>query len=556
MEEFGYIYIREHEAYSKYNACKLGKTESIPERDNTYITGEIVRGVFTLIFEVKKEQLDNIEKELQEEFKNLNIYNNGGTEFFKIEIKELIEPYFKEKNIYYKILSEEDIKSLKRKYREKKLKEICIQEQPNIILENELEYNKYLQQVKINSLNIKNVPEEFKIFELCIEAIRNFNPDCDDDILLDFIPDNIKNYNFWLECVRIMSMYLTKVPENLIDYNIIFTAFKTDNIKLDYKIENFKSLELCIEAIKNNMNYLNFLSEKILNYDLCLEAVKLNNCDLSDIPKKFITQELCLEAIKNNSSITNLEYVPKEFKTYELYLEAIKNYSDRYENEYIGGKINVGLYCFIQESIKNNCEILKIIPEEFKTYELCLKIVKNLLKCHTQQYPTIYKYIPKSLMNFFNSKTLKNNYNFLKELGKKYPVILINRNLCKIEYYLEIVKYNGSALFIVPWEKRNYEICLEAVKNYGFAIECVPEEIMTLELCLIAIEEGSTVLSFIPDKFKTDELCFEAVKIGGEYALKCLPDNFKTKEFYNKCIEYDNKLAQYIPKKFKKNICI
>ena len=53
-EEVGYIYIREHEAYSKYDACKLGKTENIPERDNTYITGEIFRGIFTLVFEVKK----------------------------------------------------------------------------------------------------------------------------------------------------------------------------------------------------------------------------------------------------------------------------------------------------------------------------------------------------------------------------------------------------------------------------------------------------------------------------------------------------------------------
>ncbi len=125
--EVGYIYIREHEAYNNYAVCKLGKTECIPERENTYITGEIVKGVFTLVFEVKKDQLDLIEKVLQENFKNINVYINGGTEFFKLEIKELIEPYFKEKNIYYKILSEEDIKSLKRKYREKKLKEICIQ---------------------------------------------------------------------------------------------------------------------------------------------------------------------------------------------------------------------------------------------------------------------------------------------------------------------------------------------------------------------------------------------------------------------------------------------
>lgn len=513
--EVGYIYIREHEAYNNYAACKLGKTECIPERENTYVTGEIVKGKFISVFEVKKDQLDLIEKVLQENFKNINVYINGGTEFFKLEIKELIEPYFKEKNIHYKILNQEDINNLKRKYREKKQKEINIQEPENIVQDDNTEYDKYLQQVKTNYLEIKDVPKKFITFEMCIEAVKNIF--FDDNYIFGYIPDNIKNYDFWLECIKVKSIYLWKVPENLIDYNLIFTAFKTDGIELNYKIKNFKSLELCIDAIKNNMGYLHFLSDKILNYDLCLKAVKYSSANLKDVPKKF--------------------------KTYELYLEAIKNHSEQYENEYNKGKMKAGIYCIIQESIKNNCEILKNIPEEFKTYELCLKIVKNLLRCYTKQYPSINKFIPKKL---------KSNHSFNIELGKRYPITLINHYYYKIETYFEIVKYNGSALYIVPPDQRTYEICLEAVKNYGFAIEYVPEKIITIELCLIAIKEGSTVLSFIPEKFKTFELCFDAVKIGGEYALKCLPDNFKTKIFYGKCIEHNNKLEQYIPKKFKK----
>ena len=54
--EIGYIYIREHESYEKYNACKVGKTLNIPERDSLYITGEIKRGIFTLVLEVKMEE--------------------------------------------------------------------------------------------------------------------------------------------------------------------------------------------------------------------------------------------------------------------------------------------------------------------------------------------------------------------------------------------------------------------------------------------------------------------------------------------------------------------
>ncbi len=483
--EVGYIYIREHEAYNNYAACKLGKTQCIPERENTYITGEIVKGTFTLVFEVNNQQLDWIEKVLQENFKIYNIYINGGTEFFKLEIKELIEPYFKEKNIQYKILTQEEISNLKRKYRETKQKESGIQEPENIVKEDNTEYDKYLQQVKTTSLKLltlKNFPKKFLTFELCIEAIKkleeydnmsfsrllkfipdnikiyNFWFECvkingmclqkvpeehktcelciesikhlklncygvfgnykfipdniknynfwlefvridgmclrevpekhktcelciesikklkydgiyDVDWLLNFIPNNIKNYNFWLECVKIKGMYLYKVPENLIDYNLIFTAFKTDSVELDYKIENFKSIELCVDAIKNNMGYLHFLSNKILNYNFCLGVIK-DGCGLEDIPKKFITEELCLEAVKKYGF--DIEFVPKEIKTNEFYLEAVK--IEVGSIEYIPD--NYKTYDIYLQAIKNGL-LIKNIPDNYKTHELYLEAVKK-----------------------------------------------------------------------------------------------------------------------------------------------------------------------------------
>ena len=51
-QTYGYIYVRFHESYEKYNACKLGKTQNIPDRDTQYATGEIKRGYFEAVFEV------------------------------------------------------------------------------------------------------------------------------------------------------------------------------------------------------------------------------------------------------------------------------------------------------------------------------------------------------------------------------------------------------------------------------------------------------------------------------------------------------------------------
>ena len=45
LSNYECIYIRLHESYEKYNACKVGKTLNIPERDSLYTTGEIKRGI-------------------------------------------------------------------------------------------------------------------------------------------------------------------------------------------------------------------------------------------------------------------------------------------------------------------------------------------------------------------------------------------------------------------------------------------------------------------------------------------------------------------------------
>ena len=47
-----YLYIRDNEWYKQHNVYKVGITTSIKDRDNTYITGEIVRGTFIKIYEL------------------------------------------------------------------------------------------------------------------------------------------------------------------------------------------------------------------------------------------------------------------------------------------------------------------------------------------------------------------------------------------------------------------------------------------------------------------------------------------------------------------------
>lgn len=106
----GYIYIRCNESYDKYNACKLGKTINIRERDGVYTTGEIKRGKFILVIEIDK--YDSIEKILQNEFKNDNIYIDGGIEFYNKKIINELIPYLDYLGFNYKKLTDEEINQI------------------------------------------------------------------------------------------------------------------------------------------------------------------------------------------------------------------------------------------------------------------------------------------------------------------------------------------------------------------------------------------------------------------------------------------------------------
>lgn len=116
-----YIYIRTHESYEPYDACKLGKANNIPERDSQYATSEIKRGQFEAVFEVCGKQVLFIERILQAEFCELNLKYDSGIEFFNKKIISLIEPYLIKVGIKYRKLSVQEVSNLVRFNRVRKI---------------------------------------------------------------------------------------------------------------------------------------------------------------------------------------------------------------------------------------------------------------------------------------------------------------------------------------------------------------------------------------------------------------------------------------------------
>ena len=92
----------------------MGKANNIPERDTQYATGEIKRGYFEAVFEVPIEKMGIVERLLQNEFRELNVKYDAGTEFYNKKIITLIEPYLITIGIKYKKLSKQEISDLVR----------------------------------------------------------------------------------------------------------------------------------------------------------------------------------------------------------------------------------------------------------------------------------------------------------------------------------------------------------------------------------------------------------------------------------------------------------
>ena len=100
----GYIYIRDNKWFKSENVYKVGITStSIIDRSSSYITGEIYKGIYVKIYEfdVNKEKLRIIDNLLKREFNHLNIYFDGGTEFYDRIIIDNIEAFFNKYNLKF-----------------------------------------------------------------------------------------------------------------------------------------------------------------------------------------------------------------------------------------------------------------------------------------------------------------------------------------------------------------------------------------------------------------------------------------------------------------------
>ena len=310
---YEYIYVREHESYEKYNACKIGYTTSLAERDNTYSTNEILRGKFTLVIRIDGiiPSNDNlleqsnasigilIEKVIHNYFCNKRIYLDGGIEFFNILVKPKIQSLLDKLPIIYTILQPKDIERLINEY---KLRKYISFRQTKItkILKNWLENIKGKKQIQ-NNYVIKPLLHQQQILDKIYEYYKN-NSICQIQWACGLGKALLSIFIIWeLGCKTVLfgvpSVYLQKqvkleILRIYIGYEENILCVGGDDITSTTKLHDIK-----IFLARQSKQYPKFI---ITTYDSCELLTQLGNDYYFDM--KIGDECHHLASIENNTN--------------------------------------------------------------------------------------------------------------------------------------------------------------------------------------------------------------------------------------------------------------
>ena len=98
----GFIYTRENLFYDMYDSCKLGKSIDLLKTDEMFADNEPIKGHFSLI--IKVNDAIGTKNIIKKNFKNYNIHNGSGNDFYKKNITNEIIPFLINNNINHEII--------------------------------------------------------------------------------------------------------------------------------------------------------------------------------------------------------------------------------------------------------------------------------------------------------------------------------------------------------------------------------------------------------------------------------------------------------------------
>ncbi len=401
----GFVYIRQHIYYENDKICKLGKSKNIPDRDNTYATGEYRRGKFGLVIKILNNQTFDdtyVEKLLQKYFKNYHCKIDGGNEFYQNKIIDEILPFLSNTLIKFKILSEEEINNLIYQERIRKLKNLLKTFYHNKKSKENILRNKLQEIYLVEIINYLNTYK--KVF---LKAPTGFG----------------KTHIYYKTILRMkFNRILFLTPRILLNQQIVEDKYssyiKNDNYKIIHfsDLDNLYKEEQIKEYSKSNIKIImtscyqsgNRLLEYIKKYNFLFDLIIFDEAH-------FITSWSDGENISeflNNNNICNYRLFGSATPTEDIELQPL-----------IYGKVieKVKVYELINQELLCNIETIVKQLNEKKTEYHNLKdlIVESMTKYKKK----------KGIIYVNDCKNAENLYNLLQKQDKLNIYIYVSKNI-------------------------------------------------------------------------------------------------------------------------------
>jgi predicted helicase len=394
----GYIYIRTHKSYELHNAIKLGITENLINRENTYITSEIEKGYYIMAFEMDILKIKPIEKLLHYEFSKDKIYVNAGTEFFNTSIISKIEPFLSNLNLQFKILLSDDILKIIRKERVKTY------------------FSKIDKKKLIQSLRKNINPKEFQI-----EIIKN---------VCDYLDKNEKGVVI-LPCGA-GKTFTSLLISKQCDFKTILIGVPSILLLIQW-VENIKKIfDYNILCVKNSIN-ISEIEQFILNNKNLIIITTYASCHKVKSASKNINFTFDVKILDEIHHLTNI--LNENDKTFIqiLNINSLKQIS-----------LTATLKILEDENVNfvsNNNELFfgKIVIEKCLLWGIKLNIICDyVVKIVSTLIDDIQKITPCNILDY-DKKLFLSAYVALQSLNDSTHHILIYANSC--ENSIKIINY-------------------------------------------------------------------------------------------------------------------
>ncbi len=365
----------------------------------------------------------------------------------------------------------------------------------------------YTNIIKKNIKMFAYLKQEYQTDELIKYVISN------DTLMFRYVKDELKTKEL---CDFVFNIgnkngyfVLRYIPKHFITNDMYQKAFLFNKLIIEYIPENLINSKMCIQAISKYGYLIRYVPKNLITEFLCLKAIKCDDSEIFQyIPDIYKTYRNCFYALTKHDDV-HITDIPKIILSKEFIIECLleepRLLYDKEIYEYINEHLDEDLYC----KLISKHDIYEIIPEKFKTKQICIKAIA--------EYDIKYNDIPKNILSeqFIKETVLLYSCNKLLDISEEY----ITEELC---IFLTLNNMN----FKIPEKFKTFELLfISCSNNINFDITQLETFKNNEKLYMTCINKDINKLELIPERFHTKTLCKFALLVN-KNAIKYIKLNF------------------------------